>query len=228
MLSTRTDKKALICPSVLAADFADLKTSLSKVEQEADWLHCDIMDGNFVPNISFGMPVMEALKHATKLPLDVHLMTSEPERWIEPLAKIGVDSLVFHQEVAPHGHRLIQQIKDAGCSAGIALCPATPISTLEEYLPYVDLILIMTVNPGFGGQRFIDTMLDKIKRTRALIDSSGRAIHLQVDGGISANTIAKVAEAGADTFVAGSACFGSDNPAQEIQKMRELANAVCN
>ncbi len=219
----RKHDKPLICPSVLAADFAHLADSIGRVNSEADWLHCDIMDGSFVPNISFGLPVIAALRQITDLPLDVHLMVESPERWVDSIAKLGADSFVFHQEAVVHGHRLIQSIKAAGMSAGVALCPSTPLNNIEEYLNDIDLLLIMTVNPGFGGQSYIESMTDKIRRARQLIDASGRDIFLQVDGGISRETIAVSAEAGADVFVAGSACFGRPDPVAEIIAMRDRA-----
>lgn len=221
---TRKSNLPLICPSVLAADFADLRTSVAKVAAEADWLHCDIMDGSFVPNISFGFPVIQALKCCCDLPLDVHLMVENPERWVTTLAQLGADSFVFHQEATVHGHRLVQQIKAEGMSAGIALCPGTPLCLVEEYMSEIDLLLIMTVNPGFGGQSYIASMTDKISRARQMIERSGRDIFLQVDGGISQQTINIPAAAGADVFVAGSACFGRENPAEEIRMMRDRAD----
>lgn len=221
MLSKDQDKNIVICPSILSADFANLKEDLESVET-SDWLHCDVMDGHYVPNMSFGPLIVDALRPHFDMPLDVHLMISNPDEYLENYAKAGADSLTVHQEVLVHGHRTIQKIIDLGCSAGMAINPGTPVETLREYLPYLDLILIMTVNPGFGGQAYIDTMDDKISRTRKMIEDSGRDIFLQVDGGISRDNIRRVAASGADSFVAGSAIFSKADRKKEISLMRDL------
>ncbi|HZJ68882.1 MAG TPA: ribulose-phosphate 3-epimerase [Candidatus Eisenbacteria bacterium] len=222
MLVKNRESNVVICPSILAADFAELKEEVKSVET-ADWIHFDVMDGHFVPNISFGPVVGSALKPHFDMPLDVHLMISNPDDYLEDFANAGADSITIHQEVVNHGHRSLQKIKDLGCSAGMALNPGTPIETLTEYLPYLDLILIMTVNPGFGGQAYIDTMDDKIKRTRQMIEASGRDIFLQVDGGISRENIAEVARSGANAFVAGSAIFSKIDRQAEISLLRKQA-----
>jgi ribulose-phosphate 3-epimerase len=198
-----------IAPSVLAADFTKLGEQIVEVNQtSADRLHVDVMDGVFVPNISMGPLALEALKQVTDLPLETHLMIVEPERHFEMFVKAGATSLIIHQETCPHLHRSIQQIKDLGVGAGVALNPATPISTLENILPDLDLVLIMTVNPGFGGQSFIESMLDKIRALRAIIDEQNLNCEIEVDGGVNANTISNVAKAGVDVAVAGTAVFG--------------------
>lgn len=224
MLAQKNHDQAVICPSILSADFAQLKSSIESLDRTFDWLHCDVMDGHFVPNISFAFPVIEGIRKHFDQPFDVHMMVDQPELWVDRLAASGADSLVFHQEATCHGHRLTQQIRDAGCSPGVAICPATPVWVLEEYLPYVDLILLMTVNPGFGGQAYIKSMEEKISRVRQMIDESGYPIYLQVDGGISDQTIAGAARAGADCFVAGSAIFADQDPAGSCRKLRSLAD----
>lgn len=215
-------KNIVICPSILAADFANLKDEVLSIK-EADWIHFDVMDGHFVPNLSFGTIIADAIRPYTKLPLDVHLMISNPDQYIDQFAKAGAAMITIHQEVAIHGHRTLQKIKASGALAGMALNPGTPIETLHEYLPYLDLILIMTVNPGFGGQSFIESMPDKIQRTKEMIDQSGYQIYLEVDGGISAKNIERIASSGANAFVAGSAIFSKADREQEIKTMRNLA-----
>jgi len=199
-----------IAPSILAADFSRLGAQVQEAEKAgADWIHFDVMDGRFVPNISIGLPVLSSLKRVTTLPLDVHLMIVEPERYLADFARAGADVLTVHVEACPHLHRTVQQIHELGVKAGVALNPATPISAVEEILPDLDLVLVMTVNPGFGGQKFIPATLSKLRRLRGMIDALEADIELEVDGGINARTIGEAAAAGASVVVAGSAIFGA-------------------
>lgn len=223
MLRERKEEgRYLICPSLLSADFACLTRELEEIK-DADYLHLDIMDGHFVPNITFGPVLLKKIRPHWKKIFDVHLMVSEPEKWIKPFADAGADLLVFHQEATVHAHRLIQEIRSHGCSAGVAINPFTPAGSIEEILPHVDLVLVMTVNPGFGGQSYLAETEGKIKRIREMIEKSGREIRLQVDGGISRETIEAATIAGADVFVAGSAIFGATDREAEIQALRQLA-----
>lgn len=211
-----------IGPSVLSADFLRLGEQLAELEAGgADYIHFDVMDGRFVPNISIGLPVLEATKAGTSLPVDVHLMIVEPDRWVEEFADHGADRITFHAEATPHMHRVVQTIEAKGRVPGVSINPATPIGVLEEILPYLGQVLIMTVNPGFGGQSFIDTSLDKIRRMREMIDRVNPDCRLQVDGGINEDTIRTAAEAGADMIVAGSAVFAGDrSPAENVARLR--------
>lgn len=219
--------KKLLSPSLLSADFARLADELKMLEQAgADWVHVDVMDGHFVPNITIGPLVVKAIKPHTSLPLDVHLMISEPARYIEDFARAGADWITVHVETDPHLHRLIQQIKATGAKAGVSLNPSTSLSTLEEILPELDMVLIMSVNPGFGGQSFIESSLDKISRLRAMANQRKPNLIIEVDGGVSAKNIAAVAAAGADVFVAGSAVFNAPNPAEAIKTLQKLANPM--
>lgn len=200
----------IIGPSVLSADFLNLGHQLSELEEGgADYIHFDVMDGVFVPNISIGLPVLKATKQGTSLPIDVHLMIVEPDRWVDEFIDAGADAITFHAEATPHVHRVVQAIKARSKRAGVSINPSTPLSAIEEILPDVDQILVMTVNPGFGGQSFIDTSLQKITRLRAMIDKVNPHCRLQVDGGINQKTIRKVVDAGADSIVAGSATFAA-------------------
>lgn len=211
-----------IGPSVLSADFLRLGEQLAELEAGgADYIHFDVMDGRFVPNISIGLPVLEATKSGTSLPVDVHLMIVEPDRWVEEFADHGADRITFHAEATPHMHRVVQTIEAKGKVPGVSINPATPIGVLEEILPYLGQVLIMTVNPGFGGQSFIDTSLDKIRRMREMIDRVNPDCRLQVDGGINEDTIRAAAGAGADMIVAGSAVFAGDrSPAENVARLR--------
>jgi ribulose-phosphate 3-epimerase len=211
-----------IGPSVLSADFLRLGEQLAELEAGgSDYIHFDVMDGRFVPNISIGLPVLEATKAGTSLPVDVHLMIVEPDRWVVEFADHGADRITFHAEATPHMHRVVQTIEAKGKVPGVSINPATPIGVLEEILPYVGQVLVMTVNPGFGGQSFIDTSIDKIRRMRELIDQVNPECRLQVDGGINEDTIRAAADAGADMIVAGSAVFsGGRTPAENVARLR--------
>jgi len=215
-------KTIQIAPSLLAADFARLGEEVAAAEAGgADLLHLDIMDGHFVPNITIGPLVVGAVRRTTKLPLDVHLMIEKPERYIPRFAEVGADILTVHVEACPHLHRTVQQIKGLGVKAGVSLNPATPLSSLEEILEYVDLVLIMTVNPGFGGQEFIASMLTKVRRLRKMLDERGLNCELEVDGGINVETAPKVVAAGATVLVAGEAIFGAEGGvAEAIRRIR--------
>jgi ribulose-phosphate 3-epimerase len=215
--------RPLLCPSILSADFADLARSVAQVRPVAPILHCDIMDGHFVPNLSFGPQIVAALRRHTDQVLDVHLMTERPEDWLSPFAAAGADTLVIHQEVAVHAIRHLTKIRELGCLAGISLNPGTPLDTVDELLPCVDLVLIMSVNPGFGGQKFIPQATDRIRRLRRKIDERGLDILIQVDGGIDVTTAREVTDAGADLLVAGSAVFGQKDPLQAAKAILAAA-----
>lgn len=199
-----------IAPSILSADFAHLAQDVLEAEAAgADYIHVDVMDGHFVPNITVGPLVVEAVRRVTDLPLDVHLMVEAPERYLAEFCKAGANGLTVHVETCFHLHRTVQQIKELGCQAGVTLNPSTSVSSLEEILPYVDLVLVMSVNPGFGGQSFIGTMVSKVRRVREMLDELGSQAELEVDGGIDARTAPLVAQSGANVLVAGSAIFGA-------------------
>ncbi|MCX7983302.1 MAG: ribulose-phosphate 3-epimerase [Bacteroidetes bacterium] len=213
----------VIAPSILAADLLHLGDQLRAAEEGgADWIHIDVMDGHFVPNISFGVPVVQAVRSGTKLPLDVHLMISNPEQYISKFREVGADIITIHQEATPHLHRLLSLIKELGALAGVSLNPSTPVQTLTEVIDIVDLILIMTVNPGWGGQRFIEPSIRKIEQCRRLVNEVGRNIYIEVDGGIDNTTAARVLAAGANVLVAGTSVFGSKDVKQAIQKLRDV------
>ncbi len=213
-----------IAPSILSADFANLGNDIAAVERAgADYIHVDVMDGHFVPNITIGAPVVQALRKVTRLPLDVHLMIEEPDRYIPDFAAAGADIITVHQEAVAHMHRTVQLIHGLGKKAGVSINPATPAGMLEVIVAEVDLILVMSVNPGFGGQSFIPSALDKIAALRAMIDASGREVELEVDGGVKADNIAAIAAAGAEVFVAGSAVFNAPDYAAAIATLRSNA-----
>lgn len=213
-----------IAPSILSADFARLGQQVKEAELAGvDYIHVDVMDGHFVPNITIGPLIVRALRPVTDLPLDVHLMIEQPERYLADFARAGADILTVHVETCPHLHRTIQQIKELGVKAGVTLNPATPLSTLEEILPMVDLVLIMSVNPGFGGQSYIPGSTAKIARLRAMLDEINPEIELEVDGGVNATTIHQVVNAGATVLVAGSAIFNDRaSVAENVRQLREL------
>lgn len=214
-----------IAPSILSADFANLETEIARVGS-ADLLHVDVMDNHFVPNLTLGLPVVEAILARTTMPVDCHLMIDDPDRWAPAYAEAGADSVTFHLEAAKAPVRLARELRSHGARAGVGLKPATPIEQLEDLLTEVDMILVMTVEPGFGGQAFLDVCLPKIRRARELVSKSGLDVWVQVDGGVSAATIERCAEAGADVFVAGSAVYGAENAAAAIDELRALASTA--
>ena len=210
------ERKIKLAPSILSADFGRLGEQVAEATQAgADYIHLDVMDGRFVPNLTFGPVVIEGIKSYTHLPLDAHLMVVEPDRRIKDFIDAGVDHITVHVEACLHLHRVIQQIKEGGCRAGVALNPTTPISAVEEALPFLDLVLILTVNPGFGGQTLIPEVLDKVRRLSALASERGYKVEIEVDGGVNADTAPAVVRAGADTLVAGSAVFNKRESVKE-------------
>jgi ribulose-phosphate 3-epimerase len=210
-----------IAPSILSADFARLGEEIAMMEKGgADWVHVDVMDGRFVPNLTFGVKVIETVRKRTSLPLDVHLMVVEPERYFDDFVAAGASGLTIHAEVSPHLHRQLVRIRELGATAGVALNPSTPLGAVEDVLDELDLLLVMSVNPGFGGQTFIPHSLDKIARARRMLDAARSRAALEVDGGINRQTIVECWRAGADTFVAGNAVFAAADPAREIGALR--------
>ena len=217
------DAPLIIAPSILAADFARLADEVRAIEGSADWVHVDVMDNHFVPNLTIGLPVVRSLRRSTTLPFDVHLMITDPQQWATGYAEAGAYNVTFHAEACEDPVRLAKNLRAAGSKAGLAIDRDTPIEPYLELLPYMDTVLIMTIKAGFGGQSFLPEMLDKVRSARRRIDNSRLNVRVEVDGGIAADTIAQAAEAGADAFVAGTAVYGADDPVEAIRKLRTLA-----
>jgi len=215
--------KHLVAPSILTADFGNLEREIKMLNNSvADWIHLDIMDGVYVPNISFGFPVVESVKRIAAKPLDVHLMIADADRYLQNFRKAGADILTVHYEACTHLQRTVTEIKSLGMKAGVALNPHNPVILLKNILPYIDMVLIMTVNPGYGGQAFIEESWNKIKEMRRMIDESGYNVMIQVDGGVDLNNAAKLVGTGVDVLVVGNTVFSSDNPAETIWKLKNL------
>lgn len=214
------ERKRIISPSVLSADFLNLGRDIEMLNHsDAEWIHLDIMDGRFVPNISFGLPIVSAVNKVTDKVLDVHLMIEEPEKYINAFRDAGADVLTLHYEATRHLHRAMQQVRDAGMKAGVVLNPHTPVELLCDILPYLDMVLLMSVNPGFGGQKFIPQIISKTERLRKMIDDGGYDVLIEVDGGVNDETAPKLFAAGADVLVAGSYVFGASDPKVAIQNL---------
>ena len=216
--------KHLIAPSVLAADFTNLRAEIEMVNaSEADWFHLDVMDGRFVPNITFGMMIIEAIHKLATKPLDVHLMIVEPEKYIESFRKAGADNITVHYETCPNLHRTLQQIRATGAKVGVALNPHTPVTVLEDVLEMLDLVCLMSVNPGFGGQKFIYQTLNKIRKLRTMMDERNIDCHIEIDGGVGLQNAEVILQAGADVLVAGSSVFNAENPTKAIADFKAIS-----
>ena len=215
-----------ISPSILSADFTDLAGEVARIAPAADWVHVDVMDNHFVPNLTLGLPVVERLAQVSELPLDCHLMIADVDRWAVGYAEAGARSVTFHVEASGAPVRLARELRAAGARAGLALKPATPVEPYADLLPELDMLLLMTVEPGFGGQTFLDLVLPKIRRARELVKDRDLDLWLQVDGGVAADTVERCADAGADVFVAGSAVYGADDPAAAVEGLRQQAAAA--
>lgn len=214
-------KNTLIAPSILSSDFGKIYESIELINKsEADWIHCDVMDGRFVPNITFGFPVLSAVKRVAQKPLDVHLMIVEPEKYLVDFKKAGAEILTVHIEVSPHLHRTINGIRELGMSPGVAINPHTSIELLNEIISEIDLVCLMSVNPGFGGQKFIENTYSKIERLKNLIISKNSKAKIEIDGGVDFNNVSKLIKAGADVLVAGNTVFGAKNPEEAISKLK--------
>ncbi|GIJ75179.1 ribulose-phosphate 3-epimerase [Virgisporangium ochraceum] len=216
----------IVAPSILAADFAHLADAARAVEGAADWLHVDVMDNHFVPNLTIGLPVVQSLRKTTTLPFDCHLMIENPDRWAIGYAEAGAYNVTFHAEAAADPVRLANDLRAAGSRAGLAIDRDTPVDKYLDLLPHLDTVLIMTIKAGFGGQAFLPEMLDKVRQVRRAVAASGLEIRVEVDGGIADDTIAQAAEAGADAFVAGTAVYGADDPAEAVRRLRRLASGA--
>jgi ribulose-phosphate 3-epimerase len=221
--TSAVESSPIIAPSILAADFAHLARDVQAVEGAADWVHVDVMDNHFVPNLTIGLPVVQSLRKATALPFDVHLMITDPERWALGYAEAGAHNVTFHAEACENPVKLAKTLRAAGSTAGLAIDRDTPVEPYLELLPFVDTLLIMTIKAGFGGQAFMPEMLQKVRDVRRRVTAKSLAVRVEVDGGIAADTIEQAAEAGADAFVAGTAVYGADDPAEAVRRLRALA-----